>query len=685
MIYSLKAAQDTLKKVQNVADTSLDEMQMYLEQCKKDLNAHMDKCKLELDDHAAKCTKVIGEHVRKTVESTYEQSCKDFRGHLIGFYTTKMNTVAVLPLWLGLDKPILDIFVQPKLSLYKIEKDGSRNKTNKAIHQYKDFFCSDNKLKCVFIQGDPGIGKSTFLTKLALDWCDAVSLHNPDHKATFSDVGTLQDFQFLFHISLRDAIGQREVIEMIKTQIIDNIYMGYKRTQAFDLLQQIFERESCLVSMDGLNEWDDHLKQYAVPMIPYSHTKCVSLITTRPWKMADERIKVSVIDRLLEIEGVTDSEQLTKNIILSLQTGNERTHAEFIKFVDERNFVHYLTSPWLQGLLVNVWISKSDVKGSLCEINCILLDVLFKRANGKDGSFKTGCSIQCLSRTRYIKKQIKIFDALANAAFQFTFSSQKSVTFSEQELGKYLSKKQLHFCLNAGVLTTSCNNLQGAQGPYFSFTHETVQEFLAAFHIANKKVDLIAYFKTENKYNVLEISQTFIYLCGLHCETANILINHLVEGDFLSDISRGLSLFMENFEGNLSAFQNENFTTDTVVKLKQNKMNNNARCLVLSVLFQRMIIAGFSEAKVSGQKDICLQCMDFTFHDYLNECDSNALKELLILNKSNVRSLLLENNSLEVSEILAVLQQSKHSLERLKTTVEPELFLLRWIAYHYMK
>ncbi|KAH3786844.1 hypothetical protein DPMN_164957 [Dreissena polymorpha] len=112
-----------------------------------------------------------------------------------------MNTVSVSPLWLGLDKPILDIFVQPKLSLYNIEKDGSRNKTNKAIHLYKDFVCSDNKLKCVFIQGDPGIGKSTFRTKLALDWCDAVSLHNPDHKATLSDVDTLQDFQFLFHIS----------------------------------------------------------------------------------------------------------------------------------------------------------------------------------------------------------------------------------------------------------------------------------------------------------------------------------------------------------------------------------------------------------------------------------------------------------------------------------------------------
>ncbi|XP_052218185.1 uncharacterized protein LOC127835789 [Dreissena polymorpha] len=506
-----------------------------------------------------------------------------------------MNTVSVLPLWLGLDKPIFDIFVQPKFSLYNIEKDGSRYKTNKAIYQYKDFFYNDIKLKRVFVQGDPGIGKSTFLTKLVIDWCNAVSCCNPDNKATFSDADTLKDFQFLFHISLRDAKGQREVVEMIKTQIIDNIFTGAKQTKAFELLHQILERETCLVTMDGLNEWTDHLNQHVVPRIPSSHTNCVSLITTRPWKMADERIKVSVIDRLLEIEGITDSEKLTKQLIVSLQTANKMTHTDFMTYVNEHHFMHFFTSPWLQELIVNVWMSKTDVKGSLCEINCILLDSLFKNANATEGSFKNGYSIECLSSTRYIKKQMKIFDALANAAFQFTFSSNTSLTFSEQELRKYLSKKQLQFCLKAGVLTARFHSVKVAQGSKYSFTHETVHEFLAAFHIANSQQDLIANFKPEHKYSVLEMSQTIIYLYGLQCETANKLLNRLVDDEFFNDISNGLSLYMKHYSENLSAFQIDKYTKETVLKSKRNDMNYDARCLAISVLFQHMVIAGFNE------------------------------------------------------------------------------------------
>ncbi|XP_052220579.1 uncharacterized protein LOC127837486 [Dreissena polymorpha] len=128
----------------------------------------------------------------------YERGKADFRRNLIQFYTTKMNTVSVSPLWEGCDKPVCDIFVTPKLISIIIEKDGSRTKTNHTIQQYKDIFYNDKKLNRVLIEGDPGTGKSTFLIKLALDWCEAVLLHNPIHLSTFSDVDTLKDFQFLF-------------------------------------------------------------------------------------------------------------------------------------------------------------------------------------------------------------------------------------------------------------------------------------------------------------------------------------------------------------------------------------------------------------------------------------------------------------------------------------------------------
>ncbi|KAH3801168.1 hypothetical protein DPMN_154815 [Dreissena polymorpha] len=617
----------------------------------------------------------------KTEAEDYERGVEDFRRRLIQFYTTEMNTVSVLPLNEGCDKPIWDIFVTPKLIPVSIEKDGSRKKTNSTIDQYKEIFYNNKRLKNVFIEGDPGMGKSTFLTKLAIDWCEAVSSHNSTHISTFSDVDTLKEFQLLFNISLRNANGQRDVIEIIKTQIIDFIYTGDSRQQAFKLLQQILEQETCIITMDGLNEWTDHLNQYIMPLIENCHSKCVSLVTTRPWKMTDGRIKDSKIDRLIEIEGVTDKEELTKRTILSLQTGNEKTHTEFKTYINEHQLMHFLTSPWLQVLLINVWTNNNVFKGSLCDMNCILLDLLFKKANARRDYFKSGQSIKCLLNTSFIKGNVEIFDALANAAFHLTFSSKRCLAFSAREIMIYLSEEQLQFCLHAGVLTQRRSLGIAAHDSQFSFIHETVQEFLAAYYIASSKQDLIAYFQSNTKFNVLEMSQTVIYLCGLDCVKGNNLLNSLPDVQFLNNIDNGLSVYVMGYcelESILS-FQKDNYTKINNVESIQNKMSESAmpeseHCIALSILFQRMITSCYIEAKASGQKEICLTCIDFTFNKYLSNSDANALKSLLLFNKSNVRSLILESNVLQTIEILTVLRDSKRSLKRVMTTLTPEIY-----------
>ncbi|KAH3747708.1 hypothetical protein DPMN_182137 [Dreissena polymorpha] len=518
------------------------------------------------------------------------------------------------------------------------------------------------------------MGKTTFLTKLALDWCDAVSVHNPDYKATFSDVDTLKEFRFLFQISLRDATDQREVTEMIKTQIIDMIYTGDKREETAKLLPQILERESCVITMDGLNEWVDRLNKCISPLMAQCLNKCVSVITTRPWKMMDERIKDSDIKTLIEIEGIIDEGELAKKILRSLQTGNVETHTDFMMYVNKRRLKHFITSPWRLSLLVNLWMNY-EVTGSLCEINCILIDILFKNANARKGYFQKGTSFRCLTSTHFIKEQIDIFDSLANAAFSLTFVSNKSLVFNERELLNYMSEIQLEFCLRAGVLTKRYSSTVADQDAQFSFVHETMQDFLAAYHIANSNQDLIERFQTDTKYNVLEMSETIIYLCGLECKKANALINRLADVKFLNDINHGLSMYVKGFLGQkeILAFQTDNNTERHFLKTENNSIDYDKRCLALSVLFQRMIIAGYIEAKASGEKKIYLDCRDFTFNTYLNESDSNALKMLLLSNKSHVRSLILESNVLQTSEILTVVQQSKLCLKRVTMTVNSEI------------
>ncbi|KAH3770859.1 uncharacterized protein LOC127843769 isoform X1 [Dreissena polymorpha] len=543
-----------------------------------------------------------------------------------------------------------------------------------AIQQYRYIFFKDEKInRRVFIQGDPGIGKTTFLTKLALDWCDKASSQKPDHKATFSDVDTLNDFQFLFHISLRDAMGQREVVEMIKTQIIDIIYMGDKREVIFKLLHQILERETCIITMDGLNEWTDPLHKYVSPLIA-NCTKCVSLISTRPWVMADERIKDSEIDRHFEIKGITDPKELTNNILISLHSAKQKTQTDFIEYVKERQLMQLLTTPWLQTMLINLWIHDSDFKGSLCEINCILLDLRFKKGNAEEGYFRKGTSFPCLSNTSFIEPQREILNALAKAAFHFTFSSEKSLLFSKREILEFMSKEQFQFCLDAGLLTVLYNSSASLSSPQMCFQHETIQEFLAALHIAHSKTDAIENELSKNKYNVLEMSQIIVYLCGLNCETANRLIARLTDEDFLNDTNRALRRYIRHFDTKLMAAFNTDYKTIRIIRNSESyEKDQNSHFLTLAFLFQRMMIAGFMEAKASGQKDICLECKDFTFNTYLNESESNALHLLLIGNVSNVRTLILESNAIKSSELLTVLQQSRNCLQRVKARVTPEV------------
>ncbi|KAH3796404.1 hypothetical protein DPMN_149972 [Dreissena polymorpha] len=123
----------------------------------------------------------------------------------------------------------------------------------------------------------------------------------------------------------------------------------------------------------------------------------------------------------------------------------------------------------------------------------------------------------------------------------------------------------------------------------------------------------------------------------------------------------------------LLAYQENSFATKNDVKSKINQKDYNAHCFVQSVLFQRMLTAGCIEAKAGGEKEICLNYRDYIFNTNLTESDAKALKLLLLYNKSDVRSLILESNFLHKSEILAVIHQSKHCLTRLKLTMTPEI------------
>ncbi|KAH3814341.1 uncharacterized protein LOC127836086 isoform X2 [Dreissena polymorpha] len=552
----------------------------------------------------------------------------------------------VSPIWYGREKSIMDIFVPIQFHHVAREKNGSRRDTEQKVETYKDMFYTNTTLNDrVSIQGDPGMGKTTFLGKLVIDWCNSDS-KDPEPSSKFSDVEILQNFRFLFHIKLRDSVGQNKVVNMIKTQIIDEIYFNKKQQrEAYDLLGSILERETCLVTMDGLNEWTDHTKENPIPKLYSISKQCVVLTTSRPWKIADKRIRDSEIGTLIEAVGITDTEQLTQNMLRSLTVEYQESYKEFMAYVEERKLNHFLASPWMLTLLVNLWVDKTFLSGSLCEINKVLIYTLFNKELPKEGFTE-----HIPSENAVFEHHTEICNALARDAFYFTICSEKSLVFSKQELlsTDMLSNEQLEFAIRSGVLnerhcfsTASCKS-------QVSFLHETIQEFFAASHIANLPEDKITNIFCKSKYNVLEISQVIIYLSGLKCDVANKVIHYLTE-DVFNDVNTELDWIRIGSE-------------DMYTTLRFHVVNR----LVLS-LVQGMMISCYQEAKVSRPKHIRLEMSHFIFHANVNKNENDDLLQILMMNTSHVRTLILERDVLEENIILTVLQQSKHCIERLKT------------------
>ncbi|KAH3717156.1 hypothetical protein DPMN_059936 [Dreissena polymorpha] len=425
----------------------------------------------------------------------------------------------------------------------KIEKDGERVK-QEQIYKYRDCFCGE--FKRIYLQGEPGSGKSYFAAKLVHDWCN---VHAPIVKSTneqmmFGDVDTLQKFRFLFFISLRDSREQTHVTQMIKTQLIYKIYAEDAWESAYKLVLKIMKNVMYLVVQDGLDEWPGEEVLPSMDGIPMDH--CIVLTTTRPWKLADERIRNSQIDILFDLEGISDPEEFNERILRCLLDESADIKASvrlFEEFLSSRNLESISSSPMLNTLVLSTWVDDRAERltgSSLCELYTTLLENLCKKANPQISYFDRNHTspVNCFSRTMYIKPNMEHIDAIAKAAFSFLFSNEKesSLVFCDIDLSAHLSETAKQFALDSGIL--SKRKGKKCTDQTLSFVHKAIQEFLTAFHIhrnADVIDDVISGYLKRHDNEYCDMSQMFIFLCGFNISAANKLSSMMNELDVYSE------------------------------------------------------------------------------------------------------------------------------------------------------
>ncbi|KAH3797937.1 hypothetical protein DPMN_151527 [Dreissena polymorpha] len=430
--------------------------------------------------------------------------------------------------------------------------------------------------------------------------------------ANFNDKQTLQEYEFVFLVTLRDSPTQMELLHMIEEQIIDNIYGDLDREKVYTLLQIVMQKEPCLLIQDGLDEWYYSNGKSLLPLLPTSYNHCTKLITTRPWKL-ENSIKDSFVGSLLEISGVNQY-MLANYILVSFARKHTKdVKCEFKEYIDKDHLKQFVKVPMMLTIIVCMWVDGMCFTGTVCQIYSTLLESLLAKVTNKSEYFNDS-PVFCLKNTQFIKPNIEFVKAIANVAFHSLFSleREKSLVFSEMELYQYLQhhvdKEEIKsIALNAGILSLRRSS-SFINRSSTSFVHKSMQEFLAAYYIA-ENMNVI---DEEMCGFVIKFEiDVFKYLCGLNINAANKLTCVLY---------------------------------DTVARIDTSQPH-----FCTSRTFQNILISGYKEAIANGidESQICLK-ISHIYYDRSISCkaDFEILTCILKANILKVRFLFIWGDSL---------------------------------------
>ncbi|KAH3723567.1 hypothetical protein DPMN_049358 [Dreissena polymorpha] len=588
-----------------------------------------------------------------------------------------------------IDVSLERIYVPPSIKALKRGQDdihgGSEmdeSSTMKSdVNCYKELLHRDgNPVNTIYIQGDPGCGKTTFLTKLVLDWCNAHSENGASTKKKrkvttrgkasnrtgFSDLDTLRDYKFLFFVSLRDYSGTMcNVSQMVEEAIQSN-------KLPWD--DSVWE-DKCIVLTDAADEW-----YHPDPSKSNSACKCkdrsmpqflqrnniTNIITARPWKLANLKMS-DTSTRIFQISGVLDYKTLAENVINVLaekdgisQKAQQSKLYDFLKKLENKNMGNLMTIPAICVQLVHQYYVGRLMEDSLCSIYMNMLDMHI--ANGlhklqiEDFDTEEICvkEIEHIFETgknEYMSANGSLIRSACALAFKTLTDSSKesSLVFAENTMTNHMTKTQVDYLLQTGIITKKKSLALSQQKniPYM-FVHKTIQEFLASMHIAINQTDIEDILKDIQRVycdgeSILDIGQLFIFTCGMCVPVAERMSKHMM--DVITSDMKSKLLSISDMEMNL-------FSTP--------------------YLAQRILLGGFIERLANKQPCLQLTLTHISLDDYRSPTikEIDALNTLIDMNISNITSMdafFFYNYQQELlNRVQEIISQSRESLSYLR-------------------
>ena len=352
------------------------------------------------------------------------------------------------------------IFTRLQIDSRKKERSKLTDDTVNMTDVFKPHPECDNP-RVVLIEGNPGMGKTTYCQKLAYDW----SVGEIPSDASFSEM------KMLLLLKCRDMhVKTANIEEAIDDQLLPQDAGKKEKEDFFHFIRS--NQSRILLVLDGLDELRDDLVQGFLPLIQGKVFANVYLILT---SRHDAGMKVRrYCDTLLEIIGYTqeDVESYIKKYFISHE---DQSLAD--KMIQKLNGDRHL-----KELTAN-------------PLNTALLCLLCEETRGEFPSKRTKMYddlVACALRRYFAKRGISLGDEdpvercaselnqLGKMAFEALLKNHLYFTQDEMKSPPTVDFLRLPF------LSREPSVSKIRPTPCYAFTHKTFQEYFAAFYLAHQ-------------------------------------------------------------------------------------------------------------------------------------------------------------------------------------------------------
>ena len=404
------------------------------------------------------------------------------------------------------------------------------------LEDYSEIFLSHGHHlipKRILVYGKPGVGKSTFSKKLAVDWARG-------------EKEILKQFTVLLLIQLRDVCNTPSVCAMLEQAELLSAENPLVFNQLYDYILQ--NQEKVLLVLDGFDEYS------AEKSSPIHHIwrgsllrDCMTIVTTRLSKV-DELRKPSHVQ--FEISGFTNDQ--IKQFAAKFFSHKKDITYEFTKFLTERQLWGMAKIPLLLLMLCLTWKNRGQSHQEKSQSRADLYERFFQTLLDHVAAKTSGYSFTSLDEYKDdLTKLGKVaFDALLMDCLYFELSKVPADI-------RCLVKK----FLSVGFFQVSKLPSSSRPDEIVHFLHKSVQEFLSAWFVVKevtktKTASFTCLSNVDSFEKVKKMHEVLKFVCEISSESAVAVFRHLQmigEKESLTEYSFSFSPSTED----LSADQRE--------------------------------------------------------------------------------------------------------------------------------